>query len=262
MKPIFEERCFVSAGEANPEQQLSLPVLVAKFIDIATAHANSLGIGNPSMKDLHAGWVLSRVTVEMDSYPSVNDDYVVSTWISSFNRHFSEREFMVSSPDGRIYGYARTIWMVMSIIDHTNVGLGHFNISHDLIPGSSAPIARQGKHMPICLPEEVEEAPKGALVADAPAVEYRFKYSDLDSYRHVNTVRYVNLLMNRFSLEEHDSLLVKRMELSFLHEAKYDMEVQILRYNESTHKSSFLMRSAHSQNLLFAKIELTERGNQ
>ena len=113
MESIYKEIFFLSAGEANAEQEMSLPILVAKLIDIATTHANSLGIGNPSMLEIHAGWVLSRLTVEMDSYPKVNDDYVISTWVESFNRHFSERAFSISSPNGKIYGYARSVWMVM-----------------------------------------------------------------------------------------------------------------------------------------------------
>lgn len=66
MQPIYEESYFLSAGETNAEQELSLPVLTTKIIDIATAHANSLGIGNPSMKEMKAGWVLSRLTIEID----------------------------------------------------------------------------------------------------------------------------------------------------------------------------------------------------
>ena len=48
---------------------MSVPVLVSKIIDVATAHANALGIGNPSMVEMRAGWILSRVSVEMVRWP-------------------------------------------------------------------------------------------------------------------------------------------------------------------------------------------------
>ncbi|MDE5975662.1 MAG: hypothetical protein K2G69_03845, partial [Muribaculaceae bacterium] len=69
-------------------------------------------------------------------------------------------------------------------------------------------------------------------------------------------VRYVTLLLNRFSLEEFDNTFVKRLELSFMHEAKYGMETQLLRSdNESGLLSSFLLRkdSDHSP-LFFGRI--------
>lgn len=55
MSSVFSQSFFLSAGEANAEQEISLALLTSKIIDIATAHANSLGIGNPSMEALGCG---------------------------------------------------------------------------------------------------------------------------------------------------------------------------------------------------------------
>lgn len=257
MSSIYTETCFLSAGEANPEQKLSLPILMAKLIDIATAHANSLGIGNPAMAHMKAGWVLSRVTLEMESYPNVNDTYCISTWMVSFNRHFSERDFCISSPEGKVYGYARSIWMVMSTVDHSNVGLGHFSLPDELIKGTPAPIATQAKHGLIVPQGASDDLPRGAIVATRPIFDYRFKYCDLDSYRHVNTVRYVTLLLNRFSLEAFDASFVKRLELSFMHEARYGMETQLLQHDDEFGKSSFLLKEKDGQPLFYARLLLS-----
>ena len=264
MQPIYTETAFLSAGEANPEQELSLSILMAKLIDIATAHANSLGIGNPSMKEIKAGWVLSRVTIDMESYPKVNDSYCISTWMVSFNRHFSERDFCISSPDGKIFGYARSIWMVMSTENHTNVGLSHFSLSKDLIDGREAPIEHQAKHGLIRTDVSIDEINKGVLPATHPVYEYRFKYSDLDSYRHVNTVRYVDLLLNRFTLSTCDKSYVSRLELSFMHEARYGMDIELLRHEPVEGKASFLIKEKdlpekEGRPLFYARINLKER---
>lgn len=258
MKPKYQEEFFLSAGEANAEQEMSLSILVAKLIDIATAHANSLEIGNPVMKTINAGWVLSRLTIDMESYPKVNDNYIISTWIESFNRHFSERAFCISSPEGNIYGYARSVWMVMDTVNHTNVGLSHLSLAKDLILGDVPPIPRQSKHTPIVKSIDGLDSPKGVLVATHHPFDYRFMYCDLDSYRHVNTVRYVVLLLNRFSLEEHDSTYIRRIELSFLHEAKYGMDTKLLRSDKECDNefvSSFLLqKDVDTTPLLFARL--------
>lgn len=259
MEPIYKETCFISAGEANPEQELSLPDLMAKLIDIATTHANSLGIGNPSMTHLKAGWVLSRVTIDMTSYPPVNTQFCISTWIISFNRHFSERAFCISSPEGKIYGYARSIWMVMSTVDRSNVGLSQFHLPSELILGEDVPIDRQAKHGLILPMDSIETNTKGALISTHPTYTYRFKYCDLDSYRHVNTVRYLTLLLNQFSLEEFDKTFVKRLELSFLHEARFGMVTTLLRHDYSDGKSAFLLQEKTGQPLLYARIIRVDR---
>lgn len=251
MEPIYEESYYLSAGETNAEQELSLPVLVTKLIDIATVHANRLSIGNPSMTELNAGWVLSRLTIEMSAYPNANDVFKIQTWIESSNRHFSERAFKIFSDNGKIYGYARSIWMVMDTVNHTNVGLSHLNIGEEIIAGNCPPIERQARHMLIVDDSFEGELPKGALTATCPVFNYRFKYCDLDFYRHVNTVRYVTLLLNRFSLEEHDSSFIRRLELSFMHEATYGMETTLLRHDAEEMSSSFLLRRRDNSSPLF-----------
>ena len=261
MQPIYEESYFLSAGETNAEQELSLPVLTTKIIDIATAHANSLGIGNPSMKEMKAGWVLSRLTIEMETYPKVNETYVLSTWIESFNRHFSERAFKISSPSGKVYGYARSVWMIIHTEDHTSVGLSHISLPEGMVSGDRPPIPTQAKHRTIVEPDFTGELPRGSIKSTSPMFDYRFKYCDLDSYRHVNTVRYVTLLLNRFTLEEHDTTYIRRLELSFMHEAKYGMETQLLRIDaEEGMLSSFLLRERPSGGqLFFARVERKTR---
>ncbi len=71
-KIIYKETYFISAGDTDASGHLSLPLLTSRIIDIATAHANSLGIGNPSMQQLNLGWVLSRLTIEMQEFPPVS----------------------------------------------------------------------------------------------------------------------------------------------------------------------------------------------
>ena len=256
MEPLIEKKYFLSANDANAEGRLSVTTLISNIIDIATEHANSLGIGNPSMVDMNAGWVLSRLTIDMKEYPSVNTDYVLKTWIEDFNRHFSTRCFSISSAEGKIYGYCRTIWFVIDAINHTNLGLSHFYLPGELILGEGVPIERQQKHFPIFKPgEEPTTVQKGLTTTHKPYL-YTFKYCDLDFYRHVNTVKYVVLLMNQFSLQEHDERIIGRMELSFLHEAVYGMETVLLRADSSQNPylSSFQLSDEAGEALLFARI--------
>lgn len=256
MSPFIEKTYFLSASDANAEGELSLTSLTTNIIDIATDHANSLGIGNPSMTDMNAGWILSRLTIDMERIPKVNSHYILKTWIEDFNRHYSARCFSISSPEGEIYGYCRTIWLVIDAATHKNLGLSHFEMPESLISGEKAPIPLQQKHFPIV--ENESDLTGKAILATQPPFRYRFKYCDLDFYRHVNTVRYVTMLLNQFSLKEHDETRVKRMELSFLHEASYGMDTVLLRSDspEDPLLSSFqLSNEADGSALLFARIK-------
>ena len=256
---------FLSAGDANAEGQLSLTTLTAKIIDVATEHANLLGIGNPVMSHLNAGWILSRITIQMLHYPTVNSSYIIKTWIQNFNRHFSTRCFSIEAPDGQIYGYCRSVWLVMDYVNHSNFGTSHLHLPQEAVAGVDVPIPTQQKHIAISTPDNVPEPPHKCLLATAPPFFYTFSYCDLDYYRHVNTVRYVALLLNRFSLEQHDDSFIERMELSFLHEASYGMDTVLLRADneENPMNSSFQLSDTASGNaLLFARINRKQLPSQ
>ena len=112
-----------------------------------------------------------------------------------------------------------------------------------MILGKKAPIEKQARHTDII--ESCDIPNCKALKATDSVFKYSFNYCDLDSYRHVNTVRYVELLLNRFSLSEFDSMFVNRLELSFLHEAKYGIETKLLRsdnYSDNVFLTSFQLK--------------------
>ncbi|MDE6835460.1 MAG: hypothetical protein K2J03_00705, partial [Muribaculaceae bacterium] len=89
---------------------------------------------------------------------------------------------------------------------------------------------------------------------------YTFRYNDIDFYRHVNTVRYVSLLLNSYSLEEFDKSFIRRLELSFLHEGNFGETVEIRRFNHDSSLSSFsLFSTKKNLPILFARIGLEER---
>lgn len=262
MEQIHSRTFFISANESNPEGELALPILVSNIIEIATEHANILGIGNPTMQHLNAGWVLSRLTIEIFRYPAVNTSYRISTWVESWNKHFSMRDFKIESEEGEILGYARSVWMVLDTRTHENFGLSHLQLPAEAVCDEPCPIERQLKHSDIAsFASDPSTIPTRALHADKPDVSYTFCYSDIDFYRHVNTVRYVNLLCNQYSLEDFDSYYVKRLEMSFLHEGNYGMKVSVRRKSDPTiSTTSFaVVDEKENRTILFARIRLEPR---
>ena len=56
---------------------------------------------------------------------------------------------------------------------------------------------------------------------------YTFRYTDLDFNRHVNTVRYLELLIDQWPLAWYDSHSLVRLDMAFLHEALYPQSVTV-----------------------------------
>lgn len=264
MAKEYTYRGLVTPGEANAEGELALPVLVTKIIDVATDHAQALHIGNPDMADIGCGWVLSRFTIEVLRYPTNYENYTLTTWIESMNRRFSTRDFEIRGADGSPIGWCRSIWMAMNYKTRESHDLRVLNLDEEDIKGTPVPIPPQAKHrliLPVGTPEEA-----GKLIATHPIVTHRYGYSDVDFYRHVNTVRHVALLLDQFPLEEHDANRVTRFEIAFLHETPPDTVVDIMRAAEpqSPEVTSFSLvpPGDPASPLLYARVRLSPRQQQ
>lgn len=247
----YSETYFAQAGECNAESRLSLPSLVAKFIDVSTRHANALGIGNPSMARLGGGWVLTRLVIEMDRYPEANEEYAVTTWVEAWNRHFSERSYAVADSDGNVLGYARSVWMVLDMKTHESMGLSHLSPPAEMLASRKAPIEKIGRHRIVLPFGEDCEPTRNSVCATCPDRTHVFRYCDLDFYRHVNTVRYVELLLNQFTLEEMDATMVRRLEMCFMHEGPYGRPVEV-RCASSGLDAEFTVMRADSKPIITA----------
>lgn len=231
-------------SDCNAQQRLSLSLLVAEVIEIATDHANLLGIGFLNLTSRGVGWVLSRLSVEMRRWPKNGEKYILSTWIESYNAHFSERNFSIETETGEVYGYVRTIWTIIDLTTHRGVGTAGTCLPDDMIAGSGCPIP---KHQ------------RNRHFEPDNSVEYTFKYCDLDYYRHVNTVRYITILLNQFTLEEFDNNLLSRFDIAFANEAKYGQTVVIKMKDEEVDSPSLLNSVSKS---LKRSFDVTEGDKQ
>lgn len=216
---VFSREYVIKPSESNPKRELPLTLLVAQMIDLATDHANELGIGFIKLEPRGLGWVLSRLAVEIQKWPSTGESYILSTWVETWNRHYSERCFSIKDNAGNILGYARTIWMVIDLKEHNSAGTANMELPEEYIRPVECPMSRISKH-------KVFEPNK--------STEYTFQYTDLDFYGHVNTVKYIALLLNQFTLEQMERNLLSRFEIAFMHEARYGETAIITSRDEFT----------------------------
>ncbi len=209
---VYGELFFLTPAECDPQGRMPITLVINRLIEVATLHANQLGIGFASLVGRGETWVLSRVAVEMRRYPRWNEHYRVLTWVSSINRLFSERDFEITDGDGVVIGYARTVWAVMDTKTRQVADISRLEWIRDMIPDKECPVAKPSRQRPLTAFE---------------SVPYRFTYCDLDFNRHVNSSRYIELLLNQWDLEFHDRHRLKRFEIAYLREAVYGEEVEV-----------------------------------
>lgn len=237
----FSERFFLTPAECNPEQQISLTCLASRILEVATLHANSWEVGFAALVKENQSWVLSRMTIEMKRYPKVNEHYTLTTWIEDFNKFFSERNFEILDGDGNNIGYARTVWVVINSETRESVDISKFTFISDYISNKICPIQRQNKLRPL---------------ANYKSNEYTFKYCDVDFNRHVNSCKYIELLLNQWSLDFHDNHRLARFEIAYMKEAYFGETIDVRVDDETLDKKAELIHEGNA--LCRARFEFVE----
>lgn len=182
----------------------------------ASMHAGEHGFGYQQMIKMRHAWVLSRLVIEMDELPRTGEDFSIVTWVSRVYRQFTDRHFSVLRPDGTAYGHATSIWSLIDTetrqpADLTKLPDGGF--TDILIPERPAPIAQMGR-VRLNNPE---------LVA-----KHKAAYTDLDINGHVNSIRYIEMMLDRFPATGAKEQPVRRIEMAYSQEAYCGDELQIL----------------------------------
>lgn len=218
---IYTKEYFLVAGDADAQQELPLTTLTQRLIEIASLHANQLGFGHTAMEPMKLGWVLSRLSVEMKRFPTINRPYTISTWIESWTRHFSERCFEICGADGSVLGHARTVWMVIDTDSHRGAGTDRLHCPDEIVNPRECPIERM-KRIPLVDPD----------ADDVTCTGYTYRYTDIDFYRHVNTVKHIRTLLDTMTMDETDARRIVRADIAFMHEGRYGHHADILRHDD------------------------------
>lgn len=180
-----------------------------RILAAAGKHADSHGFGMKQLLPQNLAWVLSRMIVEVHDMPKVNEQYYIETWIRSIYRTFTDRCFAITRSDNSVLGYAYTTWALINTETRMPVNLenipggGFANFVDAEKKCDVAPFSRI--RVKDCEPERVITA----------------YYNDIDINQHVNSIRYIEHILDLFSIEEFSQKSIAGVEIAYHGEAHY-----------------------------------------
>lgn len=177
------------------------------LLNAADFHSSDRGFGMKHLNTVNKTWVLSRLVIEMTDMPKQYEHFFVETWVESAMRYFTNRNFRIESHDGRSIGYGRSIWALIDTGTRQPCNL------MDIRDGEIMSWAEKDKECPIAKPGRVK------MSKDVPmASELVAKYSDIDVNGHVNSVKYIEHVLDLFPLEAYKSKTLSRLEIAYVAE--------------------------------------------
>lgn len=199
------------------------------LLNAADFHANDRDFGMNYLMPRNKTWVLSRLVIEMDVMPKAYDKFCVETWVESAMRYFTSRNFAVSTLDGLALGYGRSIW---AMIDTQTRQPSDILSIHE---GSIVNYIDAEKLCPIARPSRVKMGDSTQWMRTIDT-----QYSDVDVNGHINSVKYIEHLLDMFPMEWHKSHLLKRLDVAYV--AESHAGDQLAFYREQINDNEFNFR--------------------
>ena len=178
------------------------------LLNAADFHSNDRGYGVNYLNSVNKTWVLSRLSVELDEIPAIYEDFVVETWIDSVIRYFTNRNFKITNKDGYVYGYGKSIWAMIDTTTRQPVDIlktSNETISEYLETDYANPIKKSSR---VKLDDDLK-LQQSILTT----------YSDIDINGHVNSIKYIEHILDLFPIEYYKKYRIKRFDIAYIMES-------------------------------------------
>lgn len=205
--------------------KLTLGVLGNHLLNCAGFHATDRGFGMAMLNEDNYTWVLSRLAIEMDDMPGQYESFTIRTWVENVYRLFTDRNFAIVNKDGITIGYARSVWAMINMNTRKPADLLSMhggNIVEYICGSEDCPVEKPGR-----IKVETKEVTE-TLTA---------KYNDIDINGHVNSIRYIEHILDLFPIEYYRTMRIRRFEIAYIAESYYGDELKF--YKEETGGGEF-----------------------
>lgn len=187
---------------------LSWGTLGNLLLRCSSLHAGSHGFGYEQMQQIHHAWVLSRLVIELERMPRTGERYRICTWVNRLYRQFTDRQYAILGVGDTVYGYGSSVWALIDVDSRQPADLESLpdgGFSRALLPDKAVPIKGPGRIR---------------LRDAAPAFTRTARYSDLDINGHVNSIRYIEMVLDLFPTSLLDTHAVRRVEMAYSAESR------------------------------------------
>lgn len=205
----------VDPQDVDFTMRATLSSLVNTVLSVAGVDAQQKGFGTDVLNRDNFSWVLLRMAAEFDRRPEQYTDFEVTTWVSDYARMMSTRNFTVEDAGGQLFGRVVTQWCMIDLTTRRPI---------DLTTPSVA--ATYGRYL-VDAPSPIEAPRRITGIVPQRQREHEVVYSDIDFNRHVNTLRYLDMMLDMLPLACFAEERPLRLDINFQRECRYGQTLAI-----------------------------------
>lgn len=217
----------------------SVASIISYMLNVAGTDAHRKGFGVETLQGHSFTWVLSRLAVDINTQPRQYSNIEIDTWVNEFNRLSSTRNFKMRIGED-VIAAGVSQWCMLNMETRQAVDMTQLKDIYER--------AMVAEPSPITAPARLRDIEPQASVSRPVA------YSDIDFNRHVNTLRYIDLIFDSLPIELIEKNNGMRLDINFIAEALYG-EVLTIGWTSEGNVWQFEISSDSGKKLCRAKIE-------
>ncbi|PSS01852.1 Palmitoyl-acyl carrier protein like [Actinidia chinensis var. chinensis] len=224
---VFSQNFSIRSYEIGADRTASIETMMNHLQETALNHAKSAGLlgdgfgSTPEMCKKNLIWVVTKMNVLVDRYPTWGDMVQVDTWVAASGKNGMRRDWLVRDyQTGDILTRASSVWVMMN--KETR------RISK-LPPEVRGEIGSYFVDSPPLVDEDGRKLSKlEESTADYIRTGLTPRWNDLDINQHVNNVKYIGWILESAPLPILESHELSSLTLEYRRECKRDSVVQSL----------------------------------
>lgn len=183
------------------------------MLHMAGADAQNRGFGVDAIMVKNRAWVLSRMSVEIDRFPKQYEEMELRTWVSENRLLLSTRNFEMVDAAGEVVCRAVSQWCLIDYERRVPVSLEECDtFTPDKLCSAPSP----------CTPPR-----KLRGIEPTESTSRRVVYSDIDFNHHVNTMRYLAMMLDVLPIDMLSSNRPLRLDVHFMHECRLGQTISV-----------------------------------
>jgi len=211
MDAVWNDTYKVNSYHVDFQKRLKPSFLMQFFQESAGNHAEHLGAGYDLLQEQNLFWVLSRFTMEMETWPMWGDKVHIKTWPCGTEGLFFRRDFQFFDEAGKQIGRGVSGWLLL-----------------DAVTMRPQRMARLGLDLPWNEERSMDTFPQRlAGTANTEVFTKTILYNEIDVNLHVNNTRYLDWVMDCFNREHFMQHSLRSFTLEFLTETLWGDEVNL-----------------------------------
>lgn len=201
----------VDLTDASMDSLLRADALMLFLQDAAVEHSSSLGFNQEKLEEINRHWVLSKIAINVDRLPELNEELHVETWSAGSDKIKGFRNYIVRS-EGEVVCRASSVWIFMDTQRRRPV--------------------RFDKEIVDCFGTITEKALELNLDEWKPeklgdhimTTDVSVRYTDFDLNGHVNNTHYIDYLQSALFTLGQDFKGIKSLKMRFGAEITPDVQ--------------------------------------